>query len=39
MEGLLDAARAGQLHFDDLRVRSATLEDVFLKLTGRRIRD
>jgi ABC-2 type transport system ATP-binding protein len=39
MEGLLDMARNGQLHFDDLRVRSATLEDVFLKLTGRRIRD
>jgi len=39
MEALLDAARAGHLHFDDLRVRSATLEDVFLKLTGRRIRD
>jgi ABC-2 type transport system ATP-binding protein len=39
MEGLLDAARNDQLHFDDLRVRSATLEDVFLKLTGRRIRD
>ena len=39
MEGLLAAARADQLHFDDLRVRSATLEDVFLKLTGRRIRD
>jgi ABC-2 type transport system ATP-binding protein len=39
IEGLLQAARNGQLHFDDLRVRSATLEDVFLKLTGRRIRD
>jgi ABC-2 type transport system ATP-binding protein len=39
MEALLDAARADHLHFDDLRVRSATLEDVFLKLTGRRIRD
>jgi ABC-2 type transport system ATP-binding protein len=39
MEGLLAAARDGKLHFDDLRVRSATLEDVFLKLTGRRIRD
>jgi len=39
MEALLDAARAVHLHFDDLRVRSATLEDVFLKLTGRRIRD
>ncbi len=39
MEGLLDAARQDQVHFDDLRVRSATLEDVFLKLTGRRIWD
>ncbi|MBN2305843.1 MAG: AAA family ATPase, partial [Anaerolineae bacterium] len=39
MEGLLAAARNGQIEFDDLRVRSATLEDVFLKLTGRRIRD
>ena len=39
MEALLAAARADQLHFADLRVRSATLEDVFLKLTGRRIRD
>lgn len=39
MEGLLAAAHAGQIEFDDLRVRSATLEDVFLKLTGRRIRD
>lgn len=39
MEALLAAARADQVHFEDLRVRSATLEDVFLKLTGRRIRD
>jgi ABC-2 type transport system ATP-binding protein len=39
MEGLLGASQSGALHFDDLRVRSATLEDVFLKLTGRRIRD
>jgi len=39
MEQLLVAARSDRLHFDDLRVRSATLEDVFLKLTGRRIRD
>lgn len=39
IEGVLQMARSGQLHFDDLRVRSATLEDVFLKLTGRRIRD
>ncbi len=39
IEGLLALAREGQLRFDDLRVRSASLEDVFLKLTGRRIRD
>ncbi|NDJ75772.1 MAG: ABC transporter ATP-binding protein [Chloroflexi bacterium] len=39
IEGLLAAANADRLHFDDLRVRNATLEDVFLKLTGRRIRD
>jgi ABC-2 type transport system ATP-binding protein len=39
IEALLAAAREDRLHFDDLRVRSATLEDVFLKLTGRRIRD
>jgi ABC-2 type transport system ATP-binding protein len=39
MEALLEAAQQDRLHFDDLRVRSATLEDVFLKLTGRRIRD
>ena len=39
MEGLLEGSREGTIEFDDLRVRSATLEDVFLKLTGRRIRD
>ncbi len=39
IEGLLDVAREGAFQFTDLRVRSATLEDVFLKLTGRRIRD
>ncbi|HML22678.1 MAG TPA: ABC transporter ATP-binding protein [Aggregatilinea sp.] len=39
IEGLLDVAREGAFQFSDLRVRSATLEDVFLKLTGRRIRD
>ncbi|MCI0394070.1 MAG: ABC transporter ATP-binding protein [Chloroflexi bacterium] len=32
-------AEAGTIHFDALHVRRATLEDVFLKLTGRRIRD
>jgi len=39
IEGMLAAAHEGRIAFDDLRVRSATLEDVFLKLTGRRIRD
>ena len=39
LSAALAAARADHLHFADLRVRSATLEDVFLKLTGRRIRD
>lgn len=39
IEGMIAAAHEGRLAFDDLRVRSATLEDVFLKLTGRRIRD
>ncbi|HMM29772.1 MAG: ABC transporter ATP-binding protein [Chloroflexota bacterium] len=39
IEAMLAAAREGRIAFDDLRVRSATLEDVFLKLTGRRIRD
>ncbi len=39
VEAMLAAAREGKIAFDDLRVRSATLEDVFLKLTGRRIRD
>lgn len=39
MAGLLDLAKSGALAFDDLTVRRATLEDVFLKLTGRRIRE
>jgi hypothetical protein len=39
MGGLLDLAEVGEIQFDDLTVRRATLEDVFLKLTGRRIRD
>lgn len=39
IEGMIAAANGRHLAFDDLRVRSATLEDVFLKLTGRRIRD
>ncbi len=36
---LTDLGQAHQLSLDDLHVRRATLEDVFLKLTGRRIRE
>lgn len=39
MAGLLDLGEQGVMQFDDLTVRRATLEDVFLKLTGRRIRE
>jgi len=39
MGAMLALSRAGELKFDDLIVRRATLEDVFLKLTGRGIRD
>lgn len=38
MAGLFDLVTAGALSFKDMTVRQATLEDVFLKLTGRRIR-
>jgi ABC-2 type transport system ATP-binding protein len=38
MAGLFDLITAGALDFKDMTVRQATLEDVFLKLTGRRIR-
>jgi ABC-2 type transport system ATP-binding protein len=38
MAGLFDLVTAGTLNFKDMTVRQATLEDVFLKLTGRRIR-
>jgi ABC-2 type transport system ATP-binding protein len=37
--GLTDLSEAGMISFDDLHVRRATLEDVFLKLTGRHIRE
>jgi ABC-2 type transport system ATP-binding protein len=37
--GLMAMADAGDIRFDDLRLRHATLEDVFLKLTGKRIRE
>lgn len=39
MAGLLDLAKQGALHFNNLVVRRASLEDVFLKLTGHRIRE
>jgi ABC-2 type transport system ATP-binding protein len=38
MAGLFELVSAGELAFKDMVVRQATLEDVFLKLTGRRIR-
>src|SRR5205085_1448232 len=36
---LLEFAGARTMQIDDIHVRRATLEDVFLKLTGRRIRE
>jgi len=38
MAGLFGLIESGDLAFRDMTVRQATLEDVFLKLTGRRIR-
>jgi ABC-2 type transport system ATP-binding protein len=38
MAGLFELVASGALVFKDMVVRQATLEDVFLKLTGRRIR-
>jgi len=38
MAGLFELVAADALAFKDMVVRQATLEDVFLKLTGRRIR-
>ena len=38
MADIFELARAGELSFKDITIRQATLEDVFLKLTGRRIR-
>ncbi|MBN1640894.1 MAG: ABC transporter ATP-binding protein [Anaerolineae bacterium] len=37
MAGLFELVASGALAFKDMVVRQATLEDVFLKLTGRRI--
>ncbi len=39
MGALLSRERSGTANFRDLNVRNATLEDVFLKLTGRALRD
>jgi ABC-2 type transport system ATP-binding protein len=36
---LIDLSKSGIMRYKDLNVRRATLEDVFLNLTGRRIRD
>jgi ABC-2 type transport system ATP-binding protein len=36
---LAELARNGRFHFNALNVRTATLEDVFLKLTGKSIRE
>jgi ABC-2 type transport system ATP-binding protein len=38
MAGLFDLQAVGSDGFQNMTVRQATLEDVFLKLTGRRIR-
>jgi hypothetical protein len=39
MEHLMAARAAGKLAVEDVRIERHTLEDVFLHLTGRRIRD
>lgn len=39
MAALLDLARTHSLRLENLYVRGATLEDVFLKLTGRNLRE
>jgi len=39
VHALMDLNRRGALHFQQLRVEEATLEDVFLHLTGRRLRE
>ncbi len=39
LAALLERAETQGLELGDIRIRRATLEDVFLKLTGRRIRD
>lgn len=39
IQGLLELQRQGQVEFEQLRVEESTLEDVFLQLTGRRLRE
>jgi ABC-2 type transport system ATP-binding protein len=39
MSSLMELSEQGQVAYRDLAMHRATLEDVFLKLTGRRIRD
>ncbi|HNT29893.1 MAG TPA: ABC transporter ATP-binding protein [bacterium] len=39
LTALLATAKEKQIVFKDLRIRSATLEDVFIKLTGSKIRE
>jgi ABC-2 type transport system ATP-binding protein len=39
VHALMDLDRRGALHFHQLRVEEASLEDVFLHLTGRRMRE
>src|SRR5438552_12231711 len=39
VQALLELNRSGQVIFHQLRVEEATLEDVFLHLTGRRLRE
>ncbi len=39
VQGLLELQQRGQVEFQQLRVEESTLEDVFLHLTGRRLRE
>ncbi len=39
LKALIDYDRTASLHFTDLQVHEANLEDVFLALTGKRLRD
>jgi hypothetical protein len=39
LDAIFALARSGSLQIDALNVRRATLEDVFLKLTGHQLRE